>query len=209
LASLPCLINNICSTCLVCLSQFTVTGPDCLIITSLGGEAVLPCHLSPRMIVHLYCDGQDQYGEQMLEYRGRTELLKDNITNGSVFLRIGDIRPSDDGQYTCFFQSSVSYEAALLELQVAGHVSVGLPVLLSVFPGFQLYQFSSVHLFILKSCKALPSNPNSPITRVFYLRLNLMFVYTYMGTSFDELVQSSVWTLLKVFGKGLYCFSLS
>nr|XP_032636535.1 butyrophilin subfamily 1 member A1-like isoform X2 [Chelonoidis abingdonii] len=117
-------------------AQFTVTGPDHLIITSLGGEAVLPCHLSPRMsaenmevrwfrswfspVVHLYRDGQDQYGEQMLEYRGRTELLKDNITNGSVFLRIRDIRPSDDGQYKCFFQSSVFYEAALLELQVAG-----------------------------------------------------------------------------------------
>ncbi|XP_067414593.1 butyrophilin subfamily 1 member A1-like [Emydura macquarii macquarii] len=71
-------------------------------------------------VVHLYRDGQDLYGEQMPEYQGRTELLKDNITNGSVSLRIRDIRPSDDGQYTCFFQSGVSYEEALLELQVAG-----------------------------------------------------------------------------------------
>ncbi|KAG6929566.1 butyrophilin subfamily 3 member A2 [Chelydra serpentina] len=117
-------------------AHFTVTGPDHPITASLGGEAVLPCHLSPRMstenmevrwfrswfspVVHLYRDGQDQYGKQMLEYRGRTELLKDNITDGSVSLRIHDIQPSDDGQYTCFFQSSVSYEAALLELQVAG-----------------------------------------------------------------------------------------
>ncbi|XP_065418460.1 butyrophilin subfamily 1 member A1-like isoform X1 [Chrysemys picta bellii] len=116
-------------------AQFTVTGPDHPITASLGGVAVLPCHLSPRMsaenmevgwlrsqdsaVVHLYRDGHDQYGEQMLEYRGRTELLKDDITNGRVSLRIRNVRPSDDVQYTCFFQSGVSYEEALLELQVA------------------------------------------------------------------------------------------
>ncbi|TFJ96648.1 UTP--glucose-1-phosphate uridylyltransferase [Platysternon megacephalum] len=84
--------------------QFTVIGPDCPIAASLGGEAVLPCHLSPRMsaenmevrwfrskysaVVHLYRDGQDQYREQVPEYGGRTELSKDDITNGSVSLRI-------------------------------------------------------------------------------------------------------------------------
>ncbi|XP_065421067.1 butyrophilin subfamily 1 member A1-like isoform X2 [Chrysemys picta bellii] len=117
-------------------AHFTVAGPDHPVTASLGGEAVLPCHLSPRMnaenmelrwfrsefsaVVHLYHDGQDQYGEQMLEYQGRTELLKDDITNGSVSLRIRDIRPSDDGQYKCRFRSSVTYEEAFLELQVAG-----------------------------------------------------------------------------------------
>ncbi|XP_065421126.1 butyrophilin subfamily 1 member A1-like [Chrysemys picta bellii] len=117
-------------------APFTVTGPDHPITASVGGEAVLPCHLSPRMsaenmelrwfrsqfsaVVHLYRDGQDQYEEQMLEYRGRTELFKDDITNGRVSVSIYNIRPSDDGQYKCFFQSSVSYEEALLELQVAG-----------------------------------------------------------------------------------------
>ncbi|XP_039374885.1 butyrophilin subfamily 1 member A1-like [Mauremys reevesii] len=117
-------------------AQFTVTGPNHPIAASLDGEAVLSCHLSPRIsaenmevrwfrsqfsaIVHLYRYGQDQYGQQMPEYRGRTELLKDDITNGRVSLRIHDIRLSDDGQYTCFFKSNMSYEEALLELQVAG-----------------------------------------------------------------------------------------
>ncbi|XP_065419916.1 putative selection and upkeep of intraepithelial T-cells protein 1 homolog [Chrysemys picta bellii] len=71
-------------------------------------------------VVHLYRDGQDQYGEQMPEYRRRTELLKDDITNGRVSLRVHNIQLSDEGQYKCFFKSSVSYEEALLELQVAG-----------------------------------------------------------------------------------------
>ncbi|KAG6929568.1 butyrophilin subfamily 2 member A1 [Chelydra serpentina] len=117
-------------------AQFTVTGPDHPVTASLGGEAVLSCHLSPKLsaenmevrwfrskysaVVHLYYGGRDQYGEQMLEYGGRTELLKDDITNGRVSLRIRDIRPSDDGQYSCYFESTVSYEEALLELQVAG-----------------------------------------------------------------------------------------
>uniref|UniRef100_A0A8C8SDN4 Ig-like domain-containing protein n=1 Tax=Pelusios castaneus TaxID=367368 RepID=A0A8C8SDN4_9SAUR len=71
-------------------------------------------------IVHVYLDGQDQYGDQMPEYRGRTKFLKDDIANGSVSLGIRDIRPSDDGQYKCFFESGGFYEEALLELQVAG-----------------------------------------------------------------------------------------
>ncbi|CAM4664907.1 unnamed protein product [Caretta caretta] len=126
-------------------AQFTVTGPDRPITASLGGEAVMPCHLSPRMsaedmelrwfrsqfsaVVHRYKDGRDQYGEQMPGYQGRTELLKHNITSGSVSLRIRNVQLSDHGQYTCFFQSSVSYEEASLELQVAvsgsdPHISV-------------------------------------------------------------------------------------
>ncbi|XP_034644952.1 butyrophilin subfamily 1 member A1-like isoform X3 [Trachemys scripta elegans] len=126
-------------------AQFTVTGPGHPITASLGGEAVLPCHLSPRMsaenmevrwfrfqyhsVVHLYQEGQDQYEEQMLEYYGRTELLKDGITNGSVSLRIHHVQLSDHGQYTCFFQTSISYEEAILELMVSAmgsdtHISV-------------------------------------------------------------------------------------
>ncbi|CAM5158422.1 unnamed protein product [Eretmochelys imbricata] len=70
-------------------------------------------------VVHRYKDGRDQYGEQMPGYQGRTELLKDNITSGIVSLRIRNVQVSDHGQYMCFFQSSVSYEEASLELQVA------------------------------------------------------------------------------------------
>ncbi|XP_075769757.1 butyrophilin subfamily 1 member A1-like [Pelodiscus sinensis] len=121
-------------------AQFTVTGPEHPVAASLGGEAVLSCHLSPRMsaesmevrwfrsrfseAVHVYRNGQDQIGEQMPEYQGRTELLKDNITDGKVSLRIHDIQPSDDGQYKCLFQSKVYYKDALLELQVTGLGSV-------------------------------------------------------------------------------------
>uniref|UniRef100_A0A8C8S985 Butyrophilin subfamily 1 member A1 n=1 Tax=Pelusios castaneus TaxID=367368 RepID=A0A8C8S985_9SAUR len=139
-------------------AQFAVVGPEHPIPASLRGEAILSCHLFPRMsaenmevrwirsqlstVVHLYKNGKDQDGEQGLEYRGRTELLKDDIANGRVSLRIRDIRPSDDGQYTCVFQSGVSYEEALLELQVQGHNVCG------EMNNFSLYgSFWSLHLF--------------------------------------------------------------
>ncbi|XP_065418710.1 butyrophilin subfamily 1 member A1-like isoform X2 [Chrysemys picta bellii] len=83
--------------------------------------------LSP--FVHHYSNGKDQYGQQMPEYQGRTELLKDGLANGSVALRIFSIRLSDEGQYSCFVQDDIFYEEALLELKVAAsgsapHISV-------------------------------------------------------------------------------------
>uniref|UniRef100_A0A8C4WLD4 Butyrophilin subfamily 1 member A1 n=1 Tax=Gopherus evgoodei TaxID=1825980 RepID=A0A8C4WLD4_9SAUR len=114
----------------------------------LGGEAVLPCHLSPRMstenmevrwfrsqfslAVLLYHDGQDEYGEQMPEYRERTELLRDHITNMSFSLRIRNIRLSDNGQYKCFFSpvsfiSSVGLGSAPV-ISVEGHQDGGIQI---------------------------------------------------------------------------------
>ncbi|EMP39643.1 Butyrophilin subfamily 2 member A1, partial [Chelonia mydas] len=117
-------------------AKFTVIGPPDPVAAILGQEAVLPCHLSPRMsaanmevrwfrpefvsFVHLYRDGKDQYEGQMPEYQGRTELLKAGLTDGNVPLRILNIRPSDEGQYHCFVQDGTFYEETVLELQVAG-----------------------------------------------------------------------------------------
>ncbi|XP_044839272.1 butyrophilin subfamily 1 member A1-like isoform X2 [Mauremys mutica] len=117
-------------------AQFSVTGPDHPVTARIGEAIVLPCHLSPRMnaenmevrwfrsqfsgVVHLYREGQDQYREQMPDYHGRTELLKDGIMDGNVSLRILNISRSDEGRYSCFVQSYAFYEEAVLELKVAG-----------------------------------------------------------------------------------------
>ncbi|KAM7146137.1 butyrophilin subfamily 1 member A1-like [Macrochelys suwanniensis] len=116
-------------------AKFTVIGPPEPVTAILGQEAVLPCHLSPRMsaanmevrwfraeylsIVHLYHDGKDQYDGQMPEYQGRTELLKAGLTDGNVPLRILNIRRSDEGRYLCFVQDDTFYEETVLELRVA------------------------------------------------------------------------------------------
>ncbi|KAM9120063.1 butyrophilin subfamily 1 member A1-like isoform 1-T1 [Pangshura tecta] len=126
-------------------AQFAVVVPDHSVTAIVGEEFVLPCHLSPRMnaqnmevkwlrphlssVVHLYREGKDQNESQTLEYRGRTEFLKDGLSTGSVDLKIHTIKPSDEGLYRCFIRSSTFYGGALLELKVAGlgsdpHLSV-------------------------------------------------------------------------------------
>uniref|UniRef100_A0A8C0H321 Butyrophilin subfamily 1 member A1 n=1 Tax=Chelonoidis abingdonii TaxID=106734 RepID=A0A8C0H321_CHEAB len=115
--------------------RFSVTGPGHPVTAIVGEAIVLPCHLSPRMsaenmevrwfrseflsFVHLYQHGKDQYGNQMPDYRGRTELLKAGITDGNVSLQILNIRHSDEGQYNCFVQDGSVYEEAPLELKIA------------------------------------------------------------------------------------------
>ncbi|CAM2095044.1 unnamed protein product [Caretta caretta] len=116
-------------------AKFRVTGPGHPVTARMGEAIVLPCHLSPRIsavnmevrwfrseftsVVHQYYEGKEQYGKQMTDYHGRTELLKAGIMDGNVSLQILNIRPSDEGQYNCFVQDGPFYEEALLELKVA------------------------------------------------------------------------------------------
>ncbi|XP_029441665.1 butyrophilin subfamily 1 member A1-like [Rhinatrema bivittatum] len=115
---------------------YKVIGPDQPVVAVLGGDAELPCRLSPPLsaqhmqvrwfrsrfdsLVHLYENGKDQNEEQIPEYRGRTELIRTHISNGSVSLRIHNVGLKDEGRYTCFFRSDTYYEEAMLELKVAG-----------------------------------------------------------------------------------------
>ncbi|TFJ95854.1 multidrug ABC transporter ATP-binding protein [Platysternon megacephalum] len=150
-------------------AQFSVTGPGHPVTAVVGEAIVLPCHLSPRMsaesmevrwfrseflsFVHLYQHGKDQYGQQMPDYHGRTELLKAGITDGNVSLQIFNIRRSDEGQYHCFVQDGPFYEEALLELKIADFffprvnpwivaLSVILLVLFVCFIGLTVYLFN-------------------------------------------------------------------
>uniref|UniRef100_A0A674J2H5 Butyrophilin subfamily 1 member A1 n=1 Tax=Terrapene triunguis TaxID=2587831 RepID=A0A674J2H5_9SAUR len=120
-------------------TRFTVIGPDHPVTAIMGEDIILPCHLSPKMsaenmevrwfrseftsFVHLYQHGKDEYGQQMPEYHGRTELLKAGIVDGNVALGIVNIRLSDEGQYRCFVQDGVFHEEAVLELKVAASAS--------------------------------------------------------------------------------------
>ncbi|XP_030050671.1 uncharacterized protein LOC115464430 [Microcaecilia unicolor] len=116
-------------------NRFKVMGPDQPVVAVPGEDAELSCHISPvlsaehmdvrwfrssfHLVVHLYENGMDQNEDQSPEYRGRTELIRNYISNGVVSLRIHNIGPDDEGSYTCFFQSDTSYEDATLELKVA------------------------------------------------------------------------------------------
>ncbi|KAM5299794.1 butyrophilin subfamily 3 member A2-like [Ctenodactylus gundi] len=99
-----------------------------------GEEAVIPCHLRPPTdaqsmevrwhrthltgLVHHYRNGQDATEQQSLEYQGRTQLLRDNITRGYVALRIHPIHPLDEGEYRCSFISSGEVKEAQFNVLV-------------------------------------------------------------------------------------------
>ncbi|XP_032061042.1 butyrophilin subfamily 1 member A1-like [Aythya fuligula] len=112
----------------------------------MGQDVVLPCHLSPHRdarsleirwirdhiseTVHHYRNGEDLYGEQMGAYVGRTVLVRDGLSNGSLNLRIMGLRPSDDGQYFCTVKNADAYDEATVDLEVSAtgadpHLSLG------------------------------------------------------------------------------------
>uniref|UniRef100_G3VXG7 Ig-like domain-containing protein n=1 Tax=Sarcophilus harrisii TaxID=9305 RepID=G3VXG7_SARHA len=114
--------------------QFSVIGPAEPIQASLGEEVELPCYLSPPQsaqhmevvwlqstrVVHLYQGGDDHFGDQAPNYQGRTELVRDDITNGNVTLKIRNVKFLDAGKYNCLFEDGFHQEEANVELKVLG-----------------------------------------------------------------------------------------
>ncbi|XP_075594529.1 butyrophilin subfamily 1 member A1-like isoform X2 [Balearica regulorum gibbericeps] len=116
-------------------ADFSVVGPDRPLQVTVGQDVVLPCHLSPSVearsldirwirprfskTVHHYRNGEDLSGEQMVEYVGRTELVRDGLSRGHLDLRISALRPSDDGQYVCTVRNGASYGEATVDVEVA------------------------------------------------------------------------------------------
>ncbi|XP_054428240.1 putative selection and upkeep of intraepithelial T-cells protein 1 homolog [Pteronotus mesoamericanus] len=114
--------------------QFTVSGLQGIILAQLGEVVELSCQLSPpqnaehmeirwfrnryTQPVHLYKNGKDLYGETISRYVERTELLKGDIREGKVTLRILNVTVDDDGQYHCFFRDGDFYEEAIEEVKV-------------------------------------------------------------------------------------------
>lgn len=67
-------------------------------------------------------DGAEVSEMQTEEYRGRVEWVEDGLAQGSVALRMHNIRPSDDGQYWCRFQEGHYCGETSLLLRVAGEI---------------------------------------------------------------------------------------
>ncbi|XP_069420120.1 butyrophilin subfamily 3 member A2-like [Ovis canadensis] len=116
--------------------SFLVIGPSEPIVAMLGADTVLPCRVHPAMnvenmeirwfrnqfseAVFVYQNGMEQVGEQLVDFKGRAELVKDYITEGRVAVRIHSLRVSDNGMYKCFFKKGTDFEEAILELKVIG-----------------------------------------------------------------------------------------
>ncbi|XP_012886331.1 PREDICTED: butyrophilin-like protein 8 [Dipodomys ordii] len=125
--------------------QWKVLGPKQTIQVWEGEDVTFPCSLSPETnaeamevrffkdyfnaIVFLYQDGKDKRYMQMTQYKGRTELVKDFITNGRVLLKLQKVVPSDTGIYGCWFSSKTHQHEAIWDLEVT---VLGSPPLISV-----------------------------------------------------------------------------
>ncbi|NXC43555.1 MOG protein, partial [Penelope pileata] len=122
---------------LLCLgsAQLNVVAPSHPVTATVGQDVVLRCHLSPCKdarssdirwiqnqftdVVHHYRDGEDVYGEQLEEYKGRTELLRDGLSDGNLDLRITGLRSSDGGSYFCIVQDADGTAEAVVDLAVS------------------------------------------------------------------------------------------
>ena len=115
-------------------AQITVVAPSLRVTANVGQDVVLRCQLSPCKdawssdirwiqlrssgIVHHYQNGEDL--GQMEEYKGRTELLRDGLSDGNLDLRITAVSSSDSGSYSCAVQDDDGYAEAVVELEVSG-----------------------------------------------------------------------------------------
>nr|AFH75297.1 BG1 [Lyrurus tetrix] len=113
--------------------RIRVVAPSIRVNAIVGQDVVLRCQLSPCKdawssdirwiqhrssgLVHHYQSGQDL--EQMEEYKGRTELLKDGLSDGNLDLRIVAVRSSDSGSYICAVQDGDNHADAMVNLEVS------------------------------------------------------------------------------------------
>ncbi|XP_059495493.1 butyrophilin subfamily 3 member A1-like isoform X4 [Stegostoma tigrinum] len=116
--------------------EFLVVGPAQPVEATVGEDALLECHLVPDLSasnmlvqwfisglespVHIYRHGEDDAAAQHRNYRGRTELLKNKLTQGAISLRIKNITVFDSGEYRCLIDDGNYSEETAVKLNVIG-----------------------------------------------------------------------------------------
>ncbi|XP_020823522.1 butyrophilin-like protein 2 isoform X2 [Phascolarctos cinereus] len=131
---LICLNLNL--PCIPGSATFTVSGPLAQpTVAWVGEDVLLSCHLSPKMdaremtvkwvrgplVVHMYRMGKEMMFVQAPAFQGRTKMLREDMAEGKVTMRIHQVQLSDAGQYTCYFQAGTFYNETSFDLQVAEH----------------------------------------------------------------------------------------
>ncbi|XP_055285188.1 butyrophilin-like protein 9 isoform X2 [Moschus berezovskii] len=125
--------------------EIRVVGHEEPILAHVGDEVEFSCHLSPYRdaehmeilwfrsqasnVVHLYRKQQEFHDWQMKQFQNRTQLITDDIADGSVTLRLHRVVPADEGLYGCRFLGTDFTGEATWELEVAGlgsdpHISI-------------------------------------------------------------------------------------
>ncbi|XP_043534228.1 butyrophilin subfamily 1 member A1-like isoform X2 [Chiloscyllium plagiosum] len=116
--------------------KLIIVGPVDPVTVIAGEDAMLECQLVPGIFpsnmavrwfksgldspVHMYRNGEDDIVVQHEDYRGRTELFKDELTKGNISLRIKQAILSDRGKYTCSVDDKTDSETSSVTLEVVG-----------------------------------------------------------------------------------------
>ncbi|XP_062904078.1 butyrophilin subfamily 1 member A1-like isoform X2 [Mobula hypostoma] len=114
--------------------DFILLVPEQPFVAITGEDVVLDCELLPSTSasnmavwwlksdlsspIHVYRHGQGDPLAQHQDYRGRTDLFKDEITEGNISLRLKNVRPDDEGRYTCSVKDRIDFKQATVELRV-------------------------------------------------------------------------------------------
>ncbi|XP_045569409.1 butyrophilin subfamily 1 member A1-like [Salmo salar] len=119
--------------------RFEVLGSTRAIVAVAGDDIILPCYIKPNISaedmrvdwfrvnlpdpqsnirVHLYQDGRDKYHDQILSYRGRTSLFKEELKKGNTSLKLTRVQGTDDGRYKCLVESKTHFDDSTVQVNV-------------------------------------------------------------------------------------------
>ncbi|KAL7875755.1 hypothetical protein AOLI_G00107180 [Acnodon oligacanthus] len=114
-----------------------VVGPTAPLLAVVGEDLVLPCSIQPNTsavdmrvewfrvdvtdsLVHLYKDQEDKNEGQILSYRGRTALSKEELQKGNASLKLSAVQVSDEGAYKCLVEAKSWYDDIIVNVIVEG-----------------------------------------------------------------------------------------
>nr|XP_043904765.1 CD276 antigen-like isoform X2 [Solea senegalensis] len=103
-------------------------------IRFLGEDQLLSCYLTPQNIeqvsvswtkkgiegfVYQYSNGSANLTYQNSQFTGRAEMFPDALVAGNASLLLRNVRPTDDGEYTCNISSSIGQGEVNVYLKTA------------------------------------------------------------------------------------------
>ncbi len=113
-------------------------GPADPVFAVAGEDVILPCSVKPNIsvvdmrvewfrldlkdsqLVHLYDDHKDRNTDQIQYYRGRTELIHQELQTGDASLKLLTVQVTDEGRYKCFIQFKSWSDDATVDFIVEG-----------------------------------------------------------------------------------------